>query len=541
MNSATSRLESHARRPGLVPVRCNATRLCASLVAAGLLAGTLAPAAHAQSFLNNRKEVEAATKDVKAGTQNVPTRNITGFTSALRCMDNSLVTYAVPETWVVVEEMLDQTKKVNAGLKDMFITAVSEMTRRSRSIKLIAYGNDSSNTFSLMQNSDRKLQLNPDFAVRGSITQLDENIAKKQTEGGFSLPFFSASKAGTTSSAMLGLDLSMISAKDFTIVPGVTSKNTTLLYKEGSGNDGEGSIKKLGFNFSYSLSRSDGQAQALRNLVELAAVELVGRLNKLPYWQCLGIDGKEDEVKTEISDWWEELNADKSRLITYLQRQLKARGVYGGDIDGEPDDELLNGLLAYRKALGLAPTSKVDLEFFSAYLAANHNEVQGKARAEFAKYLASRPPPVAPLALSPDGVANVRVGLLGEPPKRDQNYSVSITTDREAYVYCYLQDENDKIARVFPNRFAPNVLIKPGAGLQLPGQLPFGLVANGKGALETMACFATTADIGAALPPGAWGTDLEPLPVNGFDDIGGAFARTAEGKVGLGVLDIKVK
>jgi curli biogenesis system outer membrane secretion channel CsgG len=452
-----------------------------------------------------------------------------------------LVTYAVPETWVVVEEIMDQTKKVNAGVKDMFITSISEMTRRSRAIKLIAYGNDSSNTFSLMQNAERKLQVNPDFAVRGSITQLDENIAKKQTEGGFSLPFFSASKAGTTSSAMLGIDLSVISAKDFTIVPGVTSKNSTLLYKEGSGSDGEGTIKKLGLNFSYSLSKSDGQAQALRNLVELAAIELVGRLNKLPYWQCLGIDGKTDEVKLEVSDWWEELNADKTRLITYLQRQLKARGVYTGDIDGEADDELLNGLLSYRRAMGIQASSKVDEEFFSTYLASSHMEIQGKARTDFAKYLASKPAPMAPAALSPDGVANVKLNLLGDSPKRDQNYSISIATDRDAFVYCYLQDENDKIARVFPNRFVNNALIKSGGALQLPGQQPFGLVANSKGVLETFACFASATDVAGNLPSAAWGVDLEPLNVSGFDAIGEAFAKTSQGKIGLGVLDVKVK
>ena len=526
---------------GFRPSLNKLSRIGAALVAAGVLAGTWPQTVLAQSFLNNRKEVESATKDVKSGTQNTPTRTITGFTSSLRCMDNMLVTYAVPETWVVMEEILDQTKKVNAGVKDMFITSMSEMTRRSRAIKVVAYGNDSSNTFSLMQQSERKLTINPDFAVRGSITQLDENLAKKQTEGGFSLPFFSASKAGSTSSAMLGLDLSVISAKDFSIIPGVTSKNSTLLYKEGAGTDGEGTIKKLGLNFSYSLSRSDGQAQALRNLVELAAIELVGRLNKLPYWQCLGINGNGDEVKLEVSDWWEELNADKVRLITYLQRQLKARGVYSGDIDGEPDDELLNGLLAYRRALGIPATSKVDEPFFTAYLAANHQEVQASARAEFAKYLASRPVPAAPQGLSPDGVANVKVGLLGEPPKRDQNYSVSIVTDRDAYMYCYLQDENDKIARVFPNRFAASALLKPGSVLQLPGHLPFGLVANSKGALETLACFAAPTDVASDLPTAVWGTDLEPLAANGFDVIGAAFAKASPGKVGLGVLDVKVK
>ena len=534
-------LTSSSHRPESRPVPASSVgrtaRACVSVVVLGLLATSLTPA-WAQSFLNNRKEVEAATKDIKTGAVNTPTRNITGFTSALRCMDNQLITYAVPETWIVVEEIMDQTKKVNAGVKDMFITSISEMTRRSRAIKLIAYGNDSTNTFSIMQNSERKLQLNPDFSVRGSISQLDESLAKKQTEGGFSLPFFNASKAGTTSSSMLGIDLSVISAKDFTIVPGVTSKNSTIIYKEGTGTDGEGTIKKLGLNFSYSLSRSDGQAQALRNLVELAAVELVGRLNKLPYWTCLGIDPKEEEVASEMSDWWEELSADKTRLITYLQRQLKARGVYTGEIDGEADDELLNGLLAYRRAMGIPANSKVDLAFFTAYLGANHAQIQDKAKAEFAKYLASRP---APAALSADGIANVRVALTGDAPKRNQNYALTVTSDRESFVYCYLRDEDDKIVRLFPNRFMPNAQLKAGAELQLPGALPFNLVANTKGITESVACFATPDDVSKKLAPASWGTDIEPLPVPSFDAVAESFAKASAGKVGLGVLEVKIR
>ena len=188
--------------------------------------------------------------------------------------------------------------------------------------------------------------------------------------------------------------------------------------------------------------------------------------------------------------------------------------------------------------MGIAASSKVDEQFFSAYLAANHLEVQGRARAEFAKYVASKP---VPLALSADGVANVTLSLLGDSPKKDQNYSISIATDRDAYVYCYLQDENDKIARVFPNRFVSSALVKAGGAMQLPGQQPFGLVANSKGVLETFACFAAPADVTPNLGPAVWGVDLEPLPVAGFDAIGEAFAKAGQGKVGLGVLDVKVK
>mgnify|MGYP003377281780 CR=1 FL=1 len=56
--------------------------------------------------------------------------------------------------------------------------------------------------------------------------------------------------------------------------------------------------------FSFATTRSEGTSQAARNMVELAAIEVVGKLTRLPYWQCLGMRDDEPEVQRETEDWF---------------------------------------------------------------------------------------------------------------------------------------------------------------------------------------------------------------------------------------------
>src|SRR5262245_25356390 len=107
-----------------------------------------------RSFDTDAKTVRE-TANARTGPAASPQRSITGFSSALRCMDNMLVDYGVRDISMLVEDIHDQTKKVNAGTRDMLITAVSDMTRRSRALRLVAYGKDASNAISFLASAQR--------------------------------------------------------------------------------------------------------------------------------------------------------------------------------------------------------------------------------------------------------------------------------------------------------------------------------------------------------------------------------------------------
>jgi serine/threonine-protein kinase len=97
----------------------------------------------------------------------------------------------------------------------------------------------------------------------------------------------------------------------------------------------------------------------------------------------------------------------------------------------------------------------------------------------------------------------------------------------DSHVYCYLQDEAQRILRFYPNRFRKSALVKAGTALEIPGKMRFELVANSLKVPETIACFASARDVMAELPPAVTGTDLEPLAVGSLQELKSAFAGLA--------------
>jgi hypothetical protein len=108
-------------------------------------------------------------------------------------------------------------------------------------------------------------------------------------------------------------------------------------------------------------------------------------------------------------------------------------------------------------------------------------------------------------------------------------------------VYCYLQDENARITRFYPNRFAKDSLIASSRPLTLPGPMRFALAMNSKGAPETVACFATPRDVSAQLPQAAVGVDFEPLQIASLEQLRGAFADASAGSLQQEVLHVQAK
>jgi hypothetical protein len=106
-----------------------------------------------------------------------------------------------------------------------------------------------------------------------------------------------------------------------------------------------------------------------------------------------------------------------------------------------------------------------------------------------------------------------------------ERIELQLVTSHDAHVYCYLQDENKRIVRFYPNRFQGSSLVKANTPLSLPGGMRFEIIANAHKLPETVACFASGRDIGRELPATAIGSDFAALPVGSLDELRQAFAR----------------
>ncbi len=521
------------------------SRIAAGLAMAAALAGC--------GSLDVKQSTVERTETARVGPEQAPFRSITGFSSALRCMDNLMIDYGVRDVTMLVEDILDSTKKVNAGTRDMLITAVSDMTRRSRAIRINAFGRDATNVISFLASAQRQsaYEVIPQYDIKGSVSQLDENVIRSQKDAGIGFqPFVNLGITRDAASSILGLDLSVLTTEDMSILPGVTSRNSVVILKQGRGFDGDAAYHKFGVNFSMNLNKAEGQSQALRGLVELAVVELMGKLTKTPYWRCLGADAQaNEEIKLEMSDWYYAMGANPVELIAWFQYQLRHRRYYDGPVDGEFNPAIDEAIANYRAALGMSHEPKLEQAFFVAYLGADHSKIRPPAAPARATVVAAAAPAAAPAALptAAPAVAAAPLALALTTPNRQTRYargeaiSLSVQPSRDAHVYCYLRDENAKIARFYPNRFAKDSLVPAARPLAVPGSMRFQLVMNAKGVNETIACFATANDVLSALPATVVGTDFEPLPVLTIAQIRSAFAQATGGSFAQETLDVQAK
>jgi hypothetical protein len=119
---------------------------------------------------------------------------------------------------------------------------------------------------------------------------------------------------------------------------------------------------------------------------------------------------------------------------------------------------------------------------------------------------------------------------------------VEAQTNRDGFLYCYYQDADGSVARIFPNRFQPNAFVRGGAAVQIPPgpTRPFNIRFDKGRAREAVACVAAPVELGLQLPQRLKTHDLAPLPVHGLDDLIEDFRHVGGERMGVGKMSIEV-
>jgi len=480
-----------------------------------------------------------------AGPQAAPQRNVTHFSDGLRCMDDMLYRFGVRDVSVMIEEMQDQSRKLGAGTRDMMVSAFADMTRRSRGVRLVTFGQDNQNVVQLLSIAQKlnDFKVVPQYDIRGSITQFDEDVERRQGGLGGSLAgIFGVNFSKDRNASVLGFDASVVSTSDLSLVPGASSKNTVVVTREQtSAGDGQARIRNGSLNFNFTVARSEGLAQSLRNMVELASIELTGKLLRLPYWSCLHIDENSPDVRREMEDWYFSMEGTPE-LTRFFQEQLRFRKFYDGPADGKANPAYEQALAAHRRAQGLKDDGEPGLEVLQAFLMGPIPKPPAKP---FAVEKAAAEAPAGAPSASPAKEVKLTVKLAKGTFKKGDPIELTATTAQPAYVYCFVQSPaTGKIQRIFPNRFMRDPRLEANTPLLLPGAQGFKVAAGGEGVRQqAVGCLATEREVYNELPPQLrWG-DFEDIRLGTFDDIRDAFAQVANGPVTLdaALIDISEK
>jgi hypothetical protein len=465
----------------------------------------------------------------QANPVDTPRRTITSFTPALRCMDEWMFQAGTRDVTLMMEEMRDATQKLPIASRDMMTSAISEMTRRSRAVRLSLLGSDQGNLLQALQLAQKTqpFQVLPEYNIRGTVSQFDEDVQRRSSSLGLLAEKLGFRLGNEARFSVLGFDAAMVRTDSLTLVPGVSSKNTTVISKrDTSAGDGQGRLLGAGIVFAFDAARAEGNAQAARNMIELAAVELVGKLIRAPYWQCLGLADAHPEVQRELEDWF--VSLDEGERVVFVKQRLRERRWFDGALDESRTPAFEQALLDSRRALGLPARAELDAEFFNRLITRRLATGplsplrRGAVAAAASAALAAAPATAAPKPAAPAEAAPPPVRVFAQTGA-DGQAEVRLIAAAAGHVYCFAQDpQTQALRRIYPNRFQRDSRLEAGATVALPGPGRFTL--DGR---QRFACVHTATDLYNELPPQLrWG-DFDEVRVKSFDEIANAFSQVA--------------
>ncbi|SMH61975.1 DUF4384 domain-containing protein [Azospirillum agricola] len=460
-------------------------------------------------------------------------RTISSFSEALRCMDGLMAAHGKHDIYITSNGIPDATGRVAGGTKDMLITAVSRMSERSNAFRFVDFepALDDVNALYWMIGVQPNFRA-PSYYIRGAITQLDDNVVSESAGAGISLPKFDLGVSADQVASMISVDLNVGELVTRQIIPGMSSSNSLAVLTSGKGADGGALIGKAGLTFNVSFNKSEGLHQAVRTLVELSTIEVLGKLTRTPYWQCLGIDQTNPAFMGQARDWFDGMPA--AQRVTFVQRTLAADGYYDGAVTGELNEQTRAAVSRYQADHDLIATGRIDFDLYQRMLgqpsgrqqvAPERLQAVSNAGGEGLPHAPPAPAGAGPdLALSSDRGPKPRYRL-GEP------LVVRVSPTADGFVYCYYQDTGGTVARIYPNRFQPDAFVEANRQVEIPpgNQKPFNLRMDRVGDQEAIACVATRDEMGVRLPDRFKTEDLQPIPGATLDNVLEAFAGASGG------------
>jgi len=271
----------------------------------------------------------------------LPRKTITNFTEALQCMDGLMARYRSREILVSLQPVENMSGSV-VGVEDMLMTSLSTMSSDSQLVKVVA-SNPMANPF--YEHAVSQSFKAPDVFIRISAPQFENQVHSANKSASVNIPALPLNTGwgDNDNASIISIDMNLGSIDTLQLLPGIFSRNSITVLRGaknanlsmgnfgasqgggaeggnyygdmggeysddglasddqmvygGEGSDyGIGKITKFGVDFQMKFSYREGDHTAIRTLIELGVIELIGKYAKLPYWQCLGSEAGQTPV-----------------------------------------------------------------------------------------------------------------------------------------------------------------------------------------------------------------------------------------------------
>lgn len=400
-----------------------------------------------------------------AQPNNRPVRNLTSFSASLRCMDNMLANAKRPRILISSTVINDLSKKTFVGADEMLLNAINHMNIKSGSYIFLdqSFSKDFGQLILLSPTEDQE---KPKFYFRGAITQVDTNTLNDNVN--IDLDFTNAPHPLTINNGALetlspsfkkgvsivSVDLHLVSYPDKTVLPGGSVANSMVVTNKAFGAGASGLIKLTGYDMSFSFNRVESIGQAVRNLIELGAIELLGRHAKVPYWQCLNIEPTNEKLENNKRT---KFNATPNNIsISKTQKMLSGLGYYTDQPNGRMDLKTHKALSKFQADKDLIATGDLNYDVYTrlvqesnGYPVNGWNHPDNKlTNAEFPSKPKTRTSTTKNLTISSTKTAY----------RINDVFTVNLKSNASGFLYCYHQSGDGDVVQILPKD--PNMLFR---------------------------------------------------------------------------------
>lgn len=312
-----------------------------------------------------------------------PTRNFTSFTASLACMDGLLKAAGGGTTLVSSNGFPDRTKDLDIGADDMLINAISRMNASNQRYVFLDQALIKDPGQMELVTSRPKKEQQPNIYIRGSISQLDSGTVQAEYSNKLDGP---TTKKITDLVLEQGRNLSIISVDmhlvhfpSRRILPGGSVANSIVVSQRRADGKIVGLINNVSLGIPIFVEKIESNGQAVRNLIELGVIELLGRHAGVPYWTCL--ETPQTNASRNEAQEKQVFEQPQKEKILEAQTMLISLGLLSGRPHGKLDGRTRRALSTFQGKNGLLPNGIADFDTLVALRkgAAELNKARAKS------------------------------------------------------------------------------------------------------------------------------------------------------------------
>lgn len=319
----------------------------------------------------------------------------------------------------------------------MLVSALNQMNRTSQAYVFLDQAMIRDGRYLELEVNDSQAKHKPpapNFYIRGAITQLDEGSRSVAVRGDVQpviddYGLTATAPHASLNSSVVTVDLHLVAFPSRQIVPGGSVSNSMVVSRRGLSSGFSGKIVKAGLGMNLEINRVESTGQAVRNLIELGLIELLGRHSGVDYWDCLALEPTNTRHIEQAERKF--VRMDTEEQIMEVQSLLLRIGALSQSPTGEMDLTTKRAVAVFQANHGLIANGVVNfdtVEKLRAEAARAPAPRPTMTAAQRNRSAVVRPVPVTPIPVQP----NPKTPYRYRPPDTDGYQSLSNFLDRPA-------------------------------------------------------------------------------------------------------------